>query len=325
MQIDFNGAELTTCRFEPNNTQSLSTGDQCTIAISDADSLQNKLIGLGYVCDTTSKDFTVPQLDKGSPIDVLGEAAKHVIYYGANGHGKASFAEGEFQIQEGDFYLNFDATDYGGNAKNAGYIKVEVIHINERLATLDIYFEEYLDLSEGDQIRLMITNYEYLGELQDYLMEHGYVINTGEMTLTVPNLGTYANELSEVTQEYMADIEAKILASIPENEEKRSSTTVYENLHTIIASRKPGIASDANSTLRVFYILKETETISSSWTGTQVYEFYHLMECGDLILKPDGTVSMDYSDQYFARSNYANYKSVDEALEFLAKEYEYSI
>lgn len=324
MQIDYNGAELTSCRFEPSQTQGFATGDKCTITISDAGSLQNDLIEIGYVCDTTSKDFSVPELAKGTPIDVLGEAAKRVIYYGGNGYGKASFIEGEFQIQADDFYLNFDATDYGSDTENAGYIKVEVIHINERLDAFEIRFDKYLELSEGDQLYMAITNYETLGDLQDYLMEYGYVISEGEMTLTVPNLGTYANDLSEITQDHMADIEAQIITVTPENEKTSYSTTVYENGQIIIASRKPGIASKARSKLRVFYILKETETISSAWTGTKVYEKYMLMECGDLILMPDGTVSMHYSDEYLATSNHKNYDSVEEALAALSEEYEYT-
>ena len=49
------------------------------------------------------------------------------------------------------------------------------------------------------------------------------------------------------------------------------------------------------------------------------------MECGDLILKNDGTVGMAYSEEDFATANYRNYQTVEEALETIAENYDYSL
>lgn len=191
-------------------------------------------------------DIIVTGLEEGlKEIDFIGDLDKYIVYSGANGDCKAKFdfsSVTEPIVIENKFYLNPTSNGF------------EIVHQNESLGSFgyfmrdlkdeddEDYFSNATNLTEGDVLSVKIT----IGtNTADKLIALGYIPAAYECEVTVPDRGEYIASKDQLTEADVNEIKQFV------TNELTAKYTDVEICSAHFATRKPGIACDANDKIRI--------------------------------------------------------------------------
>lgn len=257
----------------------LSNGDTVTVvAVASeelellGETLESLQEGLNITFDKTEFTFTVEGLEDAQVLDVANIAKDYLHYEGANGGGSVYvefpdetvvYESDGFAVVQYDFYCNY----------------AKLMYNNEKLGALKFYCEPNANLTAGDTVRITV---DYEKKSDTTVEDMGYVLNRST-EVTVPDLGEYVTDFSQITAEMKEDI----MDAVEEELGNRELEACYWG--TAVVSAELDNPAEEGTTLLLLGTGK-------GWFGS-TYQVY--ISTDYLILQPDGTLSFELNfDRY---------------------------
>ena len=255
---------------ECDKTYDLSNGDTITITLNlnswTYDSVEELCYENGYKPFELTKTYTVEGLTELQEIDIFDYVT--VTFSGIDGDGYA------------DASLDYD------NAPDC-------------FADMDLSIDYDYRLTNGDTI--VVTPYVWWNDVDDYLVDYGYIPKTMEKSYTVSGLGSYVVSVDQLPDDFFATVDAAGRALFAEQEvqywsEKMTMKSMeLQNAYLLTYMYDDYWYNVGPNGIALIYknILEVTE-------DDEVYpvEFYSTVWFETAILAEDGTVTVGNSNAY---------------------------
>ena len=283
---------------EPYNN--LSNGDTVTVRLIASEELTEAGITLEDIetnllldFGTREHTFTVSGLETPKNIlDIFEGITDYISYSGVNekGHIDSLVVPNDYSRVVDDlyFYWNKNGDTYYGNGQGeATHSELRVVHNNKRLCTISFSFDK-LNVCTGDVVTLTAkVDTQVFKDL-------GYVIPTTKIQITVPEIGRYLMDKSELTPQIIQDAK-----------DFYANYSSADELHGIyFAKYLPGVEIKSNSTVFIRAIIYDEKYFHESE--------YRIVDLDDVIIAPDGSIGG------YSLCDWGSYETVDAALAVVA-------
>lgn len=155
------------------------------------------------------------------------------------------------------------------------------------------------DLSNGDQITISMTTPDNT-PVMDYCAKQGAIPEKESMTYTVNNLGSYVNDVSQISETELKTLQQetkdKIKADFARESSKNESIKSIEYVGLYAQHAK----HDGEFYMSKLYVINKVTAKNKD--GKTVY--YHYCKYNNPIVYKDGTNSIDYSDPETPKGSY---------------------
>ena len=274
LTFSYNGNTIGDIEIEIEENQNIASGDKLNINIDYdyKEQFTSEMLNAGYVLKSETAQVIVPELENATEYDILSKVKDYVNFSGANGYGKAYvFIPDDTKFNIGDLY-------FSKNYNN----ELKVIYDNREIGTIMFKISEGGSFTKGDTAELSIernTTFEYLGEKNIYPASE-----TAE--ITVPDLGKYIDNASELTKEdikYLKDYALKKAAD-KVGKPVTAYAVYFGKIKEDSAHKYTG-----KGVVKVVYYYERTYIISTTTVG-ESYNFY------DISKDSEGNIRFGASD-----------------------------
>ena len=244
---------------------------------------KNLLLDFG----TREHTFTVSGLETPQNVlDIFEGITDYISYSGVNedGHIDSLVVPKDYTriVDDLYFYWEKNGSTYTEGIGEVKLSEIRVIHNNKRLCTISFSFDK-LNVCTGDVVTLTAKV-----DTQAF-KDLGYVIPTTKIQITVPEIGKYLMDKSELTPQIIQD--AKDFYANYSN---------ADELHGIYLGKYlPGVEVKTNSTIFIRALIFEKGFFSSE---------YRFVDLDDVIIAPDGSIGG------YSICDWGSYKTIDAAL-----------
>ena len=255
---------------ECDKTYDLSNGDTITVTLNlnswNYDSIEELCYENGYKPFELTKTYTVEGLTELQEIDIFDYVT--VTFSGVDGYGYAQAS------------MDYD------NAPDC-------------FADMDVAVDYDYSLSNGDTI--VVTPYVWWNDIDEYLLDYGYIPKTMEKSYTVSGLGSYVVSVNELPDDFFATVDAAGRALFAEQEVQYWSENVtmksmeLQNAYLLTYMYDDYWYSVGQNGIALIY--KNTLEVTED---DEVYpiEFYSTVWLETAIVAEDGTVTVGTSNAY---------------------------
>lgn len=271
-------------KFEPaEDYNRLSNGDTVIVNAVIADEFAERGVTIDSIKQGLDVDFdtqltyTVSGLMQGgTPIDAFSQIEQFVQYEGGNGkiQAKVVFPE-NYTFESNGYYFKSS----GSFSKNS----LDVIYNNQQIASLDFEIEQK-DYKSGDTVVIRIDDFEYKNSS---LVPYGAFLSDEHKIATVPVVGEYVTDISQLTNEQIDFIKNELSNAV--KSDSRVSSCTLKNFYA--ATYKPTETTYRNSN---FVLVGVYETIYTDFLDGDVTKYY-IQPLFDVIIKADGSIVYDES------------------------------
>ena len=216
----------------------------------------------------------------------------------------------------------------------------EITSIPDDYSALIYELDKSSELSEGEIVTVTVRPGNYYGSEdnmnEEYINEVGKLPLTTSKEFTVSGIDKYVTELSQITDESLASMQSqaedefKAYAADSIKQEYGESLQKMDYVGDYLLVKKQNDSYASNNILYLVYkiTVKNTYTPDEGKSSSQVNTFYWYISYNDLLVKTDGTVTVDvmnndtvgdtvtfeYEDKdgYGTSWYYYGYKSIDE-------------
>jgi hypothetical protein len=185
--------------------------------------------------------------------------------------------------------------EYAGIAPNGYVNKITNNSTNEYIKDAYYYSNAGSNLSNGDEITVSVS----LSWSEDYYLEnYGVVFTSMEKTYTVDGIGSYVSSLDDIPNDVINSMKSQaedtLTAYAANHWDSRESLDDMEYLGAYLLTLKSNdYSGDKNQVVLVFKV-----TGSDNITDYDIYNqytYYYTTAFSNIIMYPDGTVSVDLS------------------------------
>lgn len=206
--------------------------------------------------------------------------------------------EGLSEAQELDPFADFElevsgfapyataSYNYNSNADYAWY--------------LDFELSASENLKNGDTITVSVKDADDSDWQEDFLEDYGVILTQTEKTFTVEGLEEYVTDLSQITDEAMAQMDAQVedvITSLASN--WKDCNTIASMEHTgcyLLNAKVPSFFGSNNKLFVVYTVNVSTDLETEEGPVHDEFPYYMIVGFSDLILHPDGSVGVDTSN-----------------------------
>lgn len=166
--------------------------------------------------------------------------------------------------------------------------------------TLAYTIDKEKNLSNGDVITI-VAEPKYGMDMDEYTMEYGKSLTATEKTYTVDGLAAYAKSLDEIPQETMDRMNQTYLDAYAAEIADLGTIKDMELLGNYIQTAK---SSDTKPYNRFYFVYKITADFTANDKNVGVQEYYWCAYYENVMIMPDGTISVDYDDLHMGSHDY---------------------
>lgn len=181
----------------------------------------------------------------------------------------------------------------------AGYVKYE--YTGDILNNYDFYVSQEKGLSKGDTVTISIDN----KNLQYYANTYGKIPSITEKVYTVEGIGSYVSSVSEISEDRLSEIKAKVESVISEYTDRWSDDVsvdevLYLGSYVVLANN-----SDVydHNLLGIVYQINSHIQASENYPKVDVVQYYDVI-FNNVAIKDDGTIDIDLNSYYTPRNSF---------------------